>query len=74
MCESLRETLDVLSDDEALADLLQFRDDFAAGDTFEADLVYATWATLMSDVAGKRQSGARRPQPSPHGARRLSGR
>ncbi|WP_101834777.1 type II toxin-antitoxin system Phd/YefM family antitoxin [Frankia canadensis] len=32
--ESMRETLDLLSDDEALADLRQSRDDFAAGDTF----------------------------------------
>ncbi|WP_198145489.1 hypothetical protein [Frankia sp. EAN1pec] len=31
--ESMRETLDLLSDDEALADLRQSRDDFAAGDT-----------------------------------------
>jgi prevent-host-death family protein len=32
--ESMRETLDLLSDDEALADLRQSREDFAADDTF----------------------------------------
>ncbi|MCL9758768.1 type II toxin-antitoxin system Phd/YefM family antitoxin [Frankia sp. AiPa1] len=32
--ESMRETLDLLSDGEAFADLRQSRDDFAAGDTF----------------------------------------
>jgi antitoxin YefM len=39
--ESLQETLDLLSDDEALADLRQSRDDFAAGDTFTVDEVRA---------------------------------
>lgn len=39
--ESMRETLDLLSDDEALADLRQSREDFAAGDTFSADEVVA---------------------------------
>jgi antitoxin YefM len=39
--ESMQETLDVLSDDEALADLRQSRDDFAAGDTFSVDEVRA---------------------------------
>lgn len=34
--ESMQETLDVLSDDETLADLRQSREDFAAGDTFSA--------------------------------------
>lgn len=38
---SMRETLDVLSDDEALADLRQSREDFAAGDTFSIDEVRA---------------------------------
>ncbi len=37
--ESLQETLDLLSDDEALADLRQSREDFAAGDTFAVDEV-----------------------------------
>ena len=32
--ESMQETLDLLSDDEALADLRQSREDFSAGDTF----------------------------------------
>jgi prevent-host-death family protein len=39
--ESMRETLDLLSDDEALADLRQSREDFAAGDTFSMDEVRA---------------------------------
>lgn len=39
--ESMRETLDLLSDDEALADLRQSREDFAAGDTFSVDEVRA---------------------------------
>ena len=39
--ESMQETLDLLSDDEALADLRQSRKDFAAGDTFDADQVRA---------------------------------
>jgi antitoxin YefM len=37
----MQETLDVLSDDEALADLRQSREDFAAGDTFDAAQVRA---------------------------------
>lgn len=32
--ESMQETLDILSDDEALADLRQSREDFASGNTF----------------------------------------
>lgn len=32
--ESMQETLDILGDDEALADLRQSREDFAEGDTF----------------------------------------
>ncbi len=39
--ESLQETLDVLSDDETLADLRQSREDFAAEDTFSAAEVRA---------------------------------
>jgi len=39
--ESLQETLDLLSDDDALADLRQSREDFAAGDTFAVDEVRA---------------------------------
>ncbi|WP_434742433.1 type II toxin-antitoxin system Phd/YefM family antitoxin [Micromonospora sp. SH-82] len=37
--ESIRETLDLLSDDEARADLRQSREDFVAGDTFSVDEV-----------------------------------
>ncbi|MFV2020573.1 type II toxin-antitoxin system Phd/YefM family antitoxin [Micromonospora sp. LOL_023] len=37
--ESMRETLDLLSDNEALADLRQSREDFASGDTFSMDEV-----------------------------------
>ncbi len=39
--ESMRETLDLLSDGEALVDLRQSRDDFATGDTFALDEVVA---------------------------------
>jgi len=39
--ESLRETLDILSDEETLADLRQSREDFAAGDTYSAEQVRA---------------------------------
>jgi antitoxin YefM len=39
--ESMQETLDILSDDETLSDLRQSRDDFAAGDTFDAGQVRA---------------------------------
>jgi len=39
--ESLQETLDLLSDDVAMADLRQSREDFAAGDTFTLDQVRA---------------------------------
>jgi antitoxin YefM len=37
--ESMRETLDLLSDKEALADLRQSRDDFTSDDTFSMDEV-----------------------------------
>jgi hypothetical protein len=37
----MRETLDILSDDETLADLRQSREDFATGDTFTLDEVRA---------------------------------
>jgi antitoxin YefM len=39
--ESMHETLDILSDDETLSDLRQSRDDFTAGDTFDAGQVRA---------------------------------
>ena len=39
--ESLRETLDILSDEETLADLRRSREDFAAGDTYSAGQVRA---------------------------------
>jgi antitoxin YefM len=39
--ESMQETLDILSDEETLADLRQSREDFAAGDTFTAEQVRA---------------------------------
>ena len=40
-CESMQETLDILSDEEAFGDLRQSREDFTAGDTFDADQVRA---------------------------------
>jgi antitoxin YefM len=39
--ESLQETLDILSDDQALADLRQSREDFESGDTYTLDQVRA---------------------------------
>lgn len=39
--ESMQETLDLLADSEALADLRQSREDFGAGDTFSVDEVRA---------------------------------
>lgn len=39
--QSLQETLEILSDDEALADLRASREEFASGDTFTADEVHA---------------------------------
>jgi prevent-host-death family protein len=34
--ESMQETLDILSDEEAIADLRQSREDFAMGESFDA--------------------------------------
>jgi PHD/YefM family antitoxin component YafN of YafNO toxin-antitoxin module len=39
--ESMQETLDILGDQEAVADLRQSREDFAAGDTYTAEQVRA---------------------------------
>jgi antitoxin YefM len=39
--ESMQETMDLLADDEALGDLRQSREDFAAGNTFDAAQVRA---------------------------------
>jgi antitoxin YefM len=39
--ESMRETLDIVSEEETLADLRQSRADFAAGDIFDAGQVRA---------------------------------
>jgi antitoxin YefM len=39
--ESLHETLDILSDEETLADLRQSREDFAASETYSAERVRA---------------------------------
>jgi antitoxin YefM len=47
--ESMRETLDILSDSETLADLRQSREDFAAGDSFTFDEV---WADLERQRGG----------------------
>lgn len=37
--ESMQETLDILGDEETLADLRQSREDFAAGDVYSAEQV-----------------------------------
>ena len=42
--ESMQETLDILSDQEALADLRQSRADFAAGETYSVERVRAELA------------------------------
>jgi antitoxin YefM len=42
--ESRQETLDILSDPEALADLRQSREDFAVGDTYSLEQVRADLA------------------------------
>lgn len=39
--ESMQETLDILGDREAVEDLRQSREDFAAGDTYTAEQVRA---------------------------------
>jgi antitoxin YefM len=49
--ESLQETLDLLSDDDALADLRQSREDFAAGDTSAVDEVRAELERRRSGAA-----------------------
>jgi antitoxin YefM len=49
--ESMQETLDILSDDEALADLRQSREDFTTGDTFPADEVRAELERRRSGAA-----------------------
>lgn len=49
--ESMQETLDLLSDDEALADLRQSREDFATGDTFTVDEVRAELERRRDEAA-----------------------
>ena len=49
--ESMQETLDLLSDDEALADLRQSREDFSAGDTVTVDEVRAELERRRSGAA-----------------------
>jgi antitoxin YefM len=49
--ESMQETLDLLSDDEALADLRRSREDFSAGDTFTVDEVRAELDRRSSGAA-----------------------
>lgn len=50
--ESMQETLDLLSDEEALADLRQSREDFSDGDTF-------TVAEVRAEVERRRGGAAR---------------
>ena len=49
--ESMHETLDILGDDAALADLRQSREDFTAGDTFDAAEVQAELQQIRRGVA-----------------------
>ncbi|MEV3963684.1 type II toxin-antitoxin system Phd/YefM family antitoxin [Nocardia sp. NPDC050193] len=39
--ESMQETLEILSDSDTVADLRQSQEDFAAGESFDADQVHA---------------------------------
>jgi antitoxin YefM len=39
--ESMQETLDILGDEETMADLRQSREDFATGDVYSAEQVRA---------------------------------
>jgi antitoxin YefM len=48
--ESLQETLDILSDEETLADLRQSREDFADGDTYSP-------AQVRAELEQRRRSG-----------------
>ena len=41
--ESMQETLDILGDSEAVADLRQSKEDFAAGDTYTAARYGPSW-------------------------------
>ncbi len=49
--ESMQETLEILSDSDALADLRQSREDFDSGDTFDADQVRAELEKRRRGVA-----------------------
>ncbi|MGH3682529.1 MAG: hypothetical protein ACRDT2_20040 [Natronosporangium sp.] len=61
--ESMQEILDLRSDDGALADLRQSREDFATGDTFSAEEVRAE-LDRRRGTAGSRWTT--RPVPSPN--------
>jgi antitoxin YefM len=50
--ESMQETLDILGDQDAVADLSRSREDFAAGDTYTAEQVRA-------ELEQRRRLGAR---------------
>lgn len=50
--ESLQETLDILSDEQALSDLRQSREDFEAGETYTLDQVRA-------ELEARKQKGDR---------------
>ena len=49
--ESTQESLDILGDQEAVADLRQSREDFAAGDTYTA-------AEVRAELEQRRRLGA----------------
>jgi antitoxin YefM len=46
------ETLDILGDDDTLADLRQSREDFAGGDTFDVTQVQTELERVRSRAAG----------------------
>jgi len=54
--ESMQETMDLLADDDALSDLRQSREDFAAGNTFDAAQVRAE----LEQRRGKSPTGSTR--------------
>lgn len=49
--QSMHETLDILSDDDTLADLRQSLKDFTAGDTFDAAAVQAEFQLFQRGPA-----------------------
>src|ERR1035437_3507658 len=64
--ESMQETLDILGDEQTLADLRQSREDFAGGDTFDAGQIRAELEQRRRGAPG----AASREPPVPRPQRR----